>query len=121
MADNNHTLDPVDALKTKRAGSTYDFPTSARMTSGQDGKPSAKSNDRRFREASQSCDASNSDSSSIDWRASAKARFADVQDAMVQQYRVAADTTDDFVHENPWKAITIAALARVVVGMLASR
>jgi len=121
MADNDRTLDPVDALKTVRAGSTYEFPTSTSMASGQDSEPSAKSGDHSFREASQSWDASNSDSSPSDWRATAKNRFADVQDAMGRKYRVAADTTDDFVHENPWKAITMAALAGVVVGMLASR
>jgi len=44
-----------------------------------------------------------------------------VQDAISQKYRIASNTTDDFMHENPWKAITMAALAGVVVGMLVSR
>jgi ElaB/YqjD/DUF883 family membrane-anchored ribosome-binding protein len=58
---------------------------------------------------------------SADLRSIAKNKFSDVQDAITKKYRVAADTTDDFVHENPWKAITMAALAGLVVGMLASR
>jgi len=44
-----------------------------------------------------------------------------MQDALVRNYRVVTDTTDDFVHDNPWKAITMAALGGVIVGMLISR
>jgi ElaB/YqjD/DUF883 family membrane-anchored ribosome-binding protein len=44
-----------------------------------------------------------------------------MQDALVRNYRVATDTTDDFVHDNPWKAIIMAALGGVIVGMLVSR
>lgn len=121
MADNDRTLDPVDAPKTERADSSYEFPTSESMATDGHSEPSAKSDDHSFREASQSWDAGNNGSSSSDLRSSAKNKIADAQDAMSRKYRVAADTTDDFVHENPWKAITIAALAGVVVGMLASR
>jgi ElaB/YqjD/DUF883 family membrane-anchored ribosome-binding protein len=38
-----------------------------------------------------------------------------------QRYRVVSDSTDDFVHESPWKAITMAALSGIVIGMLAAR
>ncbi|MCE4547416.1 MULTISPECIES: YqjD family protein [unclassified Caballeronia] len=113
MTDN----DPVDALKTERADSTYDFPTSASMASGEHNQASAKNDERNFREASKSWDAGGDGSSSSNLRASAK----EVQDAISQRHRIASDTTDDFVHENPWKAITMAALAGVVVGMLVSR
>jgi ElaB/YqjD/DUF883 family membrane-anchored ribosome-binding protein len=121
MADNDPALDPVDALKTERAGSTYEFPTSASTASGEHNQASAKNDDHSFRQASKSWDASGDGSSSRDLRASAKDRLANVQDAISQKYRIASDTTDDFVHENPWKAITMAALAGVVVGMLVSR
>jgi ElaB/YqjD/DUF883 family membrane-anchored ribosome-binding protein len=33
----------------------------------------------------------------------------------------AAKATDDFVHENPWRAVGIAAGVSLVVGMLISR
>lgn len=121
MADNDRTLEPVDALKTERADSSYEFPTSESMATDGHGEPSAKSDDHGFREASQSLDGGSNGASSGDLRSSAKNQFADMQDAMSRKYRVAVDTTDDFVHENPWKAIAIAALAGVVVGMLASR
>ncbi|WP_087671275.1 DUF883 family protein [Caballeronia humi] len=32
-----------------------------------------------------------------------------------------SDSTDDFVHENPWKTVTFAALGGIVLGMLLSR
>ncbi|KAK43921.1 MULTISPECIES: DUF883 family protein [Burkholderiaceae] len=121
MADNDRAHNPVDALKTERADGTYEFPTSASMASGDQKKPLANNDDRSFREASHSWDTSSDGASSSDLRASAKNRLADLQGAMSRKYRVAADTTDDFVHENPWKAITMAALAGVVMGMLASR
>ncbi|MDR5763164.1 MULTISPECIES: glycine zipper domain-containing protein [unclassified Caballeronia] len=120
MADNDRTLDPVDALKTERAGSSYEFPTSESMATDGHSEPSAKRDGHGFREASQSWNGG-SNGASGDLRSSAKDKFADMQDAMSRKYRVAADTTDDFVHENPWNAIAIAALAGVVVGMLASR
>ncbi|WP_409017619.1 YqjD family protein [Caballeronia sp. LZ008] len=50
-----------------------------------------------------------------------KDKLSDTQDAFVRKYRNAADTTDDFVRENPWKAIVVAALGGVIVGMLVSR
>ncbi|WP_404987387.1 YqjD family protein [Caballeronia sp. LZ043] len=50
-----------------------------------------------------------------------KNRLSDVQDTVVQKYRLATETTDDFVHDNPWKAIVTAALGGVIIGMLVSR
>ncbi|WP_268760648.1 DUF883 family protein [Caballeronia cordobensis] len=44
-----------------------------------------------------------------------------MKDAMVKHYRAASDTTDDFVHDNPWKAIVLAGLGGLIVGMLVSR
>jgi hypothetical protein len=122
MADNDSSLQPVDALKTEKAGNAYELPTSKSVAaSNGDTGSSANGGGHTFRESSRSWDASSNTSSSANLRSIAKNKFSDVQDAMIKKYRVAADTTDDFVHENPWKAITMAALVGVVVGMLASR
>ncbi|GJH28880.1 YqjD family protein [Caballeronia novacaledonica] len=80
-----------------------------------------KAEDKNFRESSQPWDAKGNASPSGELRAIAKNKLPDVQDTVIRRYRFAADTTDDFVHDNPWKAITMAALAGLVVGMLASR
>ncbi|SAK77748.1 membrane protein [Caballeronia fortuita] len=114
MAENNRALEPVDALATEKSDSTYEFPTSENMSS-------SNADNGSFREASKSWDKGGDASSASDLRLSAKNKFADVQDAMTRKYRAAADTTDDFVHENPWKAITMATLVGLVVGMLAAR
>ncbi|SAL78157.1 membrane protein [Caballeronia peredens] len=47
--------------------------------------------------------------------------LADAQDALVTRYRRVSDTTDDFVHDNPWKAIAMAAVGGLIVGLLAAR
>jgi ElaB/YqjD/DUF883 family membrane-anchored ribosome-binding protein len=47
--------------------------------------------------------------------------LADTQEAVVTKYRVASESTDDFVHDSPWKAIAFAVLGGVIVGMLAAR
>ena len=53
--------------------------------------------------------------------ASAKEKLADMKSVVVKNYRAASDTTDDFVHDNPWKAIVMAGLGGLIVGMLVSR
>lgn len=50
-----------------------------------------------------------------------KDAFADAQDAVISGYRSVSASTDDFVHESPWKAIAFAALGGIIVGMLAAR
>lgn len=52
---------------------------------------------------------------------SAKARLAEMQDAAVANAKVAAKATDDYVHENPWRAVGIAAVAGLLLGALISR
>lgn len=52
---------------------------------------------------------------------SAKARLAVAEEAMVERTREAARATDEYVHENPWRAVGIAAGVGLVVGMLISR
>ncbi len=51
----------------------------------------------------------------------AKQRLADTQDAMLEKTRQAARVTDEYVHDNPWRAVGIAAGVGLVVGMLISR
>jgi ElaB/YqjD/DUF883 family membrane-anchored ribosome-binding protein len=48
-------------------------------------------------------------------------RVADMEQAVVTQAKAAAEATDDYVHENPWPAIGIAAAAGLVLGVLIGR
>lgn len=45
----------------------------------------------------------------------------EVQAVAVEKGKVAVQTTDEFVHEHPWKAIGFAAGLGLVVGLLISR
>jgi len=47
--------------------------------------------------------------------------LGDAREVVQRNYRVVSDSTDDFVHENPWKTVTFAALGGIVLGMLLSR
>lgn len=51
----------------------------------------------------------------------AKERLAAAEQALVAKTKQAAKATDEYVHENPWKAVGIAAGAGLIVGMLISR
>lgn len=51
----------------------------------------------------------------------AKADLIQLQDAAVAKARAAGHATDEFVHENPWKSIGIAAGIGLVVGLLIGR
>ena len=44
-----------------------------------------------------------------------------LQTVAVEKGKVAAQTTDEFVHEQPWKAVGIAAGIGLVVGLLIGR
>ena len=48
----------------------------------------------------------------------AKARYSELQDATVQQAKVAAKATDEYVHDNPWTSIAVAGGVGLLVGML---
>ena len=52
---------------------------------------------------------------------SAKARLAVAEEAVVENAKQAARATDEYVHDNPWRAVGIAAGVGLVVGMLISR
>jgi len=51
----------------------------------------------------------------------AKARLLEAEQAVVGKARVAAKATDQYVHDNPWKSIGIAAGAGLLLGVLISR
>lgn len=53
--------------------------------------------------------------------AQAKDKVADVQVIVVEKGKRAAHATDDYVHENPWTAIGIAAGVGVLAGLLLGR
>jgi ElaB/YqjD/DUF883 family membrane-anchored ribosome-binding protein len=52
---------------------------------------------------------------------SAKLRLQEIEGEAVDRARVAARFTDDYVHDNPWQAIGIAAAVGFVAGLLMNR
>ena len=53
--------------------------------------------------------------------AAAKVKLADAQEALIEKGKIAAQVTDDYVHEKPWHAVGIAAGVGLVVGLLIGR
>ena len=51
----------------------------------------------------------------------AKERLLELEQALVKHGRAAARATDDYVHENPWRAVGIAAGVGFLLGILLSR
>jgi ElaB/YqjD/DUF883 family membrane-anchored ribosome-binding protein len=51
----------------------------------------------------------------------AKVRLSAAQEAVIAKTKQAANATDEYVHENPWKAVGIGAGVGLIVGMLISR
>ena len=51
----------------------------------------------------------------------ARERLADAEAAIVDTGRKAVRVTDDYVHENPWKAVGAAAGVGLIVGLLIGR
>ena len=52
---------------------------------------------------------------------SGKYTLAELQKAVVDKTKYAAKTTDDYVHDNPWTALGIAAGVGLLIGFLANR
>lgn len=50
-----------------------------------------------------------------------KERLLDAEDVVIERTREAAKVTDQYVHDNPWKAIGISACVGALVGMLIAR
>ncbi len=53
--------------------------------------------------------------------ADAKAAMLDLQDAAITRAKAVGQATDNYVHDNPWKSIGIAAGIGLVVGLLIGR
>ena len=51
----------------------------------------------------------------------AKADLVDLQEAVIARAKEAGHASDEFVHENPWRSIGIAAGLGLVTGLLISR
>jgi len=51
----------------------------------------------------------------------AKARLAEIQEGVYLKAKAAAKVTDVYVHDNPWRSISIAAGIGFVVGLLTGR
>jgi ElaB/YqjD/DUF883 family membrane-anchored ribosome-binding protein len=51
----------------------------------------------------------------------AKIRIADAEAALVDKTKAAARATDDFVHENPWRAVGISAGIGLLLGIIIGR
>lgn len=51
----------------------------------------------------------------------AKAELAHLQDVAVAKVKAVGHATDEFVHDNPWKSIGVAAGIGLVVGLLIGR
>jgi len=52
---------------------------------------------------------------------SAKMRLQDMQDDAIDSAKAAARATDDYVRDNPWQAIGVAAAIGFLVGLVVSR
>ena len=53
--------------------------------------------------------------------AAAKVRLAAAEEVVAAKAKEAANATDEYVHENPWKAVGIGVGVGLIVGMLISR
>jgi len=53
--------------------------------------------------------------------ATAKVKLSEAERALLEKTKQAAKATDEFVHDNPWRAVGIAAVAGLVLGVLISR
>lgn len=53
--------------------------------------------------------------------ARAKTGLIDAQAAVIDRAKVAAKVTDEYVHDNPWKSVGVAAGAGLLIGLLLGR
>jgi ElaB/YqjD/DUF883 family membrane-anchored ribosome-binding protein len=51
----------------------------------------------------------------------AREKLSEVDDQVIAQAKDAARATDEYVHEHPWSAVGIAAIAGLLVGVMISR
>ena len=57
----------------------------------------------------------------IDRLRDAKVRIADAEEMLVDRTKAAARATDDYVNDNPWQAVGIAAGIGLLVGIIIGR
>jgi ElaB/YqjD/DUF883 family membrane-anchored ribosome-binding protein len=50
-----------------------------------------------------------------------KDKVAGAQEVVRTKYRAVSESTEDFVHDSPWKAVTMAVIGGLIIGMLAAR
>ncbi|WP_454830056.1 DUF883 family protein [Paraburkholderia xenovorans] len=48
-------------------------------------------------------------------------KIAGAQETVKTKYRVVSESTDDYVRESPWKAVAMALIGGLIIGMLARR
>jgi ElaB/YqjD/DUF883 family membrane-anchored ribosome-binding protein len=53
--------------------------------------------------------------------ATAKVKLTDAERALLEKSKLAAKATDEYVRDNPWQAVGVAAVAGLVLGVLISR
>ena len=53
--------------------------------------------------------------------ASARVKLADTERAVLDKTKIAAKATDEYVHENPWQAVGVAAVVGFLLGALITR
>ena len=53
--------------------------------------------------------------------ATAKVKLGEAEHAALERAKLAAKATDEYVNENPWRAVGIAAVAGLVLGVLIAR
>ena len=51
----------------------------------------------------------------------AKVKLAEAEDVLIDKGKQAARVTDEYVHDNPWKAVGVAAGIGLVIGLLIGR
>ncbi|MHB1231183.1 MAG: DUF883 family protein [Burkholderiales bacterium] len=51
----------------------------------------------------------------------AKTRLAEAEQRVLEKAKQAAAATDDYVHDNPWTAVGVAAAVGMLIGFLAAR
>jgi ElaB/YqjD/DUF883 family membrane-anchored ribosome-binding protein len=51
----------------------------------------------------------------------AKERLSDLEEALTEKTKVAAQAADSYVHEHPWQTIGLVAGAGILLGLLLSR
>lgn len=51
----------------------------------------------------------------------AKTSLIEAQGAVIDKAKAAAKVTDEYVHENPWKSVSLAAGAGLLIGLLLGR